>query len=79
MPYNCYKGTVEMKISQEEIKKKPTKKDYMETKEILRDFCIYTAIPKFSTLSELYRFRKNLIAKKMNEPLSIGDFENMPL
>lgn len=44
-----------------------TKSDIKHTSSLLADFLIFTDIPKFTTKSELYRWRDDQIRKKLNE------------
>jgi len=44
---------------------KPTKSHYSDTKTILDDFMIFVVIPKFDTLAELLRWRKEQINSRL--------------
>ena len=50
-------------MTQQEAIKAPSKSDYLETRRLLRDFCIPVGIiPQFECKSELIRWRSAAIA-----------------
>ena len=46
-------------------RKKPTKLHYSDTKTLLEDFRIFVIVPKFDTLAELLKWRKELISSRL--------------
>lgn len=43
----------------------PSKKDYRETKDMLKDFGVKVKVPEFETVAELLRWRKQTIEKML--------------
>lgn len=60
--------TLSRKISYIEGRRKvpPTKKDYIETKQYLKDFDIHVEVPQFEHLYELILWRKEMAKKRLD-------------
>ena len=48
-------------ISEAARKRRPNRQDIRETETLLDDMCIFVPIPKFSSLAELLRWRREVI------------------
>lgn len=53
-------------ITQQAVRKKPSRKDYAETTRLLQDFSILDLeIPSFETVQALLRWRSNVIQSEL--------------